>query len=140
MCFLSFSFNRGSAMSFLKSIVNGVQAWTGTHGEISKILAPIGGQLDIIMNLRKMLQDPNATIARIAEIRKWVNALHRLVGPELRKVTDYHEIPFSTISDILKNGDRLLKGVAVIKETVAKLQELAEINRPTDSQPASGDC
>lgn len=113
-------------MSFLKSIVNGVQAWTGIHSELSKALAPIDGQWNMIMNLRKLFDNPHAAIARIDEFREWVKTLNRLVGPELRKIIEYHDFPFSTMEDILKNGDRLMNGINIIMETVAKLQELGD--------------
>ena len=79
--------------------------------------------------LRKLLRDPEAAriaIAKFKELRECVTELQKQVGPEFRKFVDTHDISFSTMNALVKFGEKLSKGVAIVKETVTELGELAE--------------
>jgi hypothetical protein len=77
------------------------------------------------INSHNLFNDPTSAIAQIAELRERVATLHQLVGPELRKVIDSHDFSFSTMNVIFNYGERLRESVAILKETVVKLHELA---------------
>jgi hypothetical protein len=87
------------------------------------------------IDIPKRVTDPAAAIAWIAELRERVTILHQLAGPDLRLLMDSHDFPFSTMNAVRKFGERLMKGIAILKETVAKLQELAVGNGSAGTQP-----
>ncbi len=78
------------------------------------------------INSPNLFNNHDAAMAQMAELGEMVTTLHQLVGPELRKVIDSHDFSFSRMNVILKYGERLMQSVAILKETVVKLQALAD--------------
>lgn len=86
------------------------------------------------LTLGKLLLDPTAAHARIGELRKHFAAIHHLIGADLRAI-DPDDRSFTAIDALFTFGEKLTTGVAIIKETAAKLSVLA--NSPVDSQPVA---
>ncbi len=75
-------------------------------------------------------------VNRVAEtLNEQLGNLHQLVGPELRKFIESHDLPFSTMNAIEKYGTRLLRVVNVLKETASKLKEV--LTEPVTDQKAN---
>jgi hypothetical protein len=82
--------------------------------------------------------DRKGLITHIVEtVREPIVNLQQMVGPGLRELLDSRDMPFSTMNALHTYRERLVKSVAILKEAIVKLQELTEINPPTDTQPAS---
>ena len=73
------------------------------------------------LSLPKLPFDPAAALARIAELRERLGSLHKLAGPELRQFLDTHDLPHATMNALLAYGERFVKGVASVKESVNQL-------------------
>jgi hypothetical protein len=65
-------------------------------------------------------------LSRVTELRERINGLHQSAGPELRKLLDTYDFPFSTMNAMLGYGQKLLKDVIAVKELVAKLAEFSK--------------
>jgi hypothetical protein len=85
-------------------------------------------------SLPKLPFDPSVVLVQIAVLGDRVATLHKLAGPELRRLVDTHDLPHSTVNALLAYGDRFVKGMAIVKETVKQLAALVE-GSPVESNP-----
>jgi hypothetical protein len=67
--------------------------------------------------------EPGSLVRIVEAIQEQLVSLHRLVGPDLRRLIDSVDMPSSTANVIQSYGSSLLKVVLVLKESAAKLVE-----------------